>query len=67
MRDTGTYTWCGAKIQQDFAILQDAIFLVQLHKLERSSGSVTLLLRKPVPFIQSAFSMLVGVSQLIVE
>lgn len=53
-----THTRSGAKIQQDLALFQEAIFFVQLNKLEGSSGTITLFLGKLVPFIQTAFAVL---------
>jgi hypothetical protein len=53
-----TYTRRRTKIKKNFALLQESILLVQLDQLERSTGSVALLLRKPIPFIQTTFSVL---------
>lgn len=47
-----------AKIQKNPALFQETIFLVQLHQLEGSSRSVSLLLRQVIPFIQTTFSVL---------
>lgn len=59
---SGTHTWRSTQIDQDLTLLEESILLVQLNQLERSSGPVTLLFRKPVPFIQTTFSVLEGVS-----
>lgn len=51
--DTGAYSWCSAKIDQDSTFLQHVVFLVQLYKLECSTGSISLLLGKFVPILVS--------------
>jgi hypothetical protein len=61
-RSMKTYTRRRTKIKKNFALLQESILLVQLDQLERSTGSVALLLRKPIPFIQTTFSVLERVS-----
>lgn len=55
-----TYAYPGgrAKIQKNPALFQETIFLVQLHQLEGSSCSVSLLLRQVIPFIQTTFAVL---------
>lgn len=52
-----TYTRRCAKIQEDFALLQEAILFVQLNKLECGSGSVAFLFSKLVPLVQTALAM----------
>jgi hypothetical protein len=53
-----TYTGRSAQINTDSALLQESILLVQLDQLERSTGTVALLFGKPIPLIQTTFSML---------
>lgn len=53
-----TYTWRSAEIQQDLALLEEAIFLVELNELEGSTGSVTFLLGELVPFVKTTLSVL---------
>lgn len=53
-----TYSWRSAKIQQDLALLEKSILLVQLDQLEGSSGSVPFLLGKLVPFVETTLSVL---------
>lgn len=53
-----TYTWSGAKIQKDLALLEEAIFLVELNQLESGTGSVAFLLGKLVPLVKTTFSVL---------
>jgi hypothetical protein len=57
-RLAATHTWGRAKIQEDLALLQKAIFLVQLNELEGGSGSVALLLGKLVPLVQATLAVL---------
>lgn len=57
-RVDGTYTGCSAKIQQNLALFQKSILLVQLDKLERSTGAVSLLLGETIPLIQTSLTML---------
>lgn len=52
-----TYSGCSAKIDQDLALLEEAILLIQLNKLEGGTGTITLLFCKLIPFIQTAFAM----------
>lgn len=52
-----TYSRRSTQIQQDLALLQESIFLVQLDQLESSSGAVSLLLGQLVPLVETAFSM----------
>lgn len=53
-----THSWGGAKIQQDFALLEEAIFLVELDELEGGTGSVSLFFRKLVPLVKTTLSVL---------
>lgn len=53
-----TYTRRSAKIDTDSALLQKSIFLVQLNQLEGGTSSVALLFGKPIPFIQTTFTVL---------
>lgn len=53
-----TYSRCGAKVQQDLTLLQEAILLVQLDELKSSTGTITLLFRELVPLVQTAFAVL---------
>jgi hypothetical protein len=53
-----TYPGCSTKIQQDFALLQETVFLVQLDQFEGSSGSVSLFFGQFVPLIQTTLAML---------
>lgn len=53
-----TYTWGGAKIQQDLALLEEAIFLVELDQLEGGTSSVTLFFGELVPLVKTTFSVL---------
>jgi hypothetical protein len=53
-----TYSWSGAEIYKNFALFQKVIFLVQLDELEGGSGSIAFLLCQAVPFIKTAFSVL---------
>lgn len=57
-----TYTGRRAKIDEDLALLQETILLVELDQLERRSSSVSLFLRKAIPLIQTTFTVLVVVS-----
>lgn len=36
-----TYTWRSAKIQQDLTLLEEAILLVKLDKLESSTSTIS--------------------------
>lgn len=47
-----------AKIQQDLALLEEAILLVQLYELKSGSGSVALFLGKFVPLVKTTLSSL---------
>lgn len=53
-----TYTRCSAKIQEDLALLKEAILLVQLNKFESGSGTISFFLGEFVPLIQTAFAVL---------
>lgn len=53
-----TYTWRGAKIQQDFALFQESILLVQLNQLEGGTSTVAFFFGKFVPLVQTAFAVL---------
>lgn len=53
-----TYTWSGAKIQKDLALLEKAILLVELDQLESGTGSVALLFGEFVPLVETTFSVL---------
>ena len=53
-----THPWRGAKIDKDLALLEEAIFLVQLHELERRTGTITLLLGELVPLVETALAVL---------
>lgn len=52
-----TYTWSGAKIQKDLALLEETIFLVELDQLEGGTGSVALLFGELVPLVKTTFSV----------
>lgn len=62
MGQQGTYSGCRAKIQQDLTLFKEAILLIQLDKLERSSSPVPFLFCEFVPLIQTPFAMLLQVS-----
>lgn len=51
-----TYTRRGAKVQNDLALLEEAILLVELNKLESSSSTISLLFCKSVELVQTAFT-----------
>lgn len=53
-----TYTWRGAEIQEDLALLEEAIFLVQLDQLEGGTGAVSLFLCELIPLVETALSVL---------
>lgn len=53
-----TYTRGSTKIQQDLALLEEAIFLVELDQLEGGTGAVPLLLCELVPLVETTLSML---------
>lgn len=53
-----TYSGSSAEIQQDLGLFQKAILFVQLNQLEGGSGSVSLLLGQFIPFIETAFAVL---------
>lgn len=53
-----TYSWRSAKIQQDLALLEEPILLVQLDEFEGRTGSVPFLLGKLVPFVETTLSVL---------
>lgn len=53
-----TYTGSGTKIQQDLALLEETIFLVELDQLEGGTSAVSLLFGKLVPLIKTTFSVL---------
>lgn len=55
---TGTYTRGGTEIQQDLALLEEAIFLVELDQLEGGTGAVSLLLCELVPLVETTLSVL---------
>lgn len=50
-------TGSGAKIEHDLALLEEAIFLVELNQLESSTSSVTLLLGEFVPLVETTFAV----------
>lgn len=54
-----TYARCSTKINYDFALLQETILFIKLDQLESSTSSIALLFRQLIPFIQTAFAMLV--------
>lgn len=58
VKEEATYSRRGAKIQQDFALLQEAILFVQLNQLECSTGTVTFFFCKLVPLVKTAFAVL---------
>jgi hypothetical protein len=51
-----TYTRRGAKVQNDLALLEEAILLVELDKLESSSSTISFLFRKSVELVQTTFT-----------
>lgn len=53
-----TYTRGSAEIKQHLTLLQKAILFVQLDEFECGSGTISLFFCKFVPFIQTAFAML---------
>lgn len=53
-----SYSRRSTKIQEDFALFQETILFVQLDKLERGTGTIAFLLGKFVPFVQTAFAVL---------
>jgi hypothetical protein len=53
-----THPRCSTQIEQYFAFLQEAIFLIELYQLECGTSSVAFLLGELIPFIQTAFAML---------
>lgn len=53
-----TYPWRSTEIQQNLALLEEPILLVELDQLERGSGSVAFLLGKLVPFVKTTLSVL---------
>ena len=59
---TCAYPGGRAKIQKYSALFQKPILFVQLHQLERSSCSVSLFFCQVIPFIQTAFSVLLAIS-----
>lgn len=58
-RRSSTYTRSGAKIEKNFTLLQKPVFLIQLDQLEGSTGSISFLFGEFVPFIQTAFAVLI--------
>lgn len=50
--------WRGAKIEHDLALFEESILLIQLDQLEGGSGPVPLLLGEFIPFIKTAFTVL---------
>lgn len=52
-----TYTGRSAKIESDLALLEEAILLVELDQLEGGTGTITLLLGKLVPLVQTALAV----------
>lgn len=52
-----THTWRSAKVQEDFTLLQKSILLVQLDQFESSSSTISLLLGKFIPLIQTALAV----------
>jgi len=53
-----TYSGGGAKIEHDLALLEEAIFLVELDQLEGGTGAVPLLLGELVPLVETALAVL---------
>jgi hypothetical protein len=53
-----TYTGRGAEIEHDLALLEEAIFLVELDQLEGGSGTVPLFLGELVPLVETALAVL---------
>lgn len=62
MKKNKTYSWSSTQVDEDLALLENMIFLVQLDKLERCTSAVTLLLGKLVPFVETTFSVLYWLS-----
>lgn len=54
---SSTHTRCRAKIQKDLALLQEAIFLVQLDELKGCSSSVPFLFGELIPFVETALAV----------
>lgn len=52
-----TYTGRSAKIEGDLALLEEAILLVKLDQLEGGTGTITLLLGKLIPLVQTALAV----------
>ena len=52
-----TYTGSSAKIQEHFALFEEAIFFVELYELEGCSCSVAFLLGKLIVFVETALAM----------
>jgi len=50
-------TGSSAKIEHDLALLEEAIFLVELDQLESSTSSVSLLLGEFVPLVETTFAV----------
>lgn len=57
-RRTTTYTGRGAQIEHDLALLEEAIFLVELDQLEGGSGTIPLFLGELVPLVETALAVL---------
>jgi hypothetical protein len=53
-----TYSGRRAEIQHDLALLEEAIFLVELDQLEGGTRAVSLLLGELVPLVETAFAVL---------
>lgn len=64
---TSRHAFCGdlaprtgrsAQIDQDLALLEEVVLLVELDQLEGGTGAVALLLGQLIPLVETAFSML---------
>jgi hypothetical protein len=53
-----TYSGRSAEIEHDLALLEEAIFLVELDQLEGGTRAVSLLLGKLVPLVETALAVL---------
>jgi len=53
-----THSRRSAKIDEDFALLQDMVLLVQLDKLEGCTSAVALFLCELVPLVETTFAVL---------
>lgn len=57
-RKSNTYPRRSTQIDQHLTLLQKPKLLIQLYKLERSTGAISLFFGEFVPFVQTAFAVL---------